>query len=397
MRVLYLSNGYTPHDRRFLGALTDLGEKIIFARLTQMKTEARLLPDGVQDAGVLLPDGEGTDLFAAMPALERIVDSEQPDVVQAGPIQTCTFLAAMAGCKPLLAMSWGSDILIDADRDDRSRWVTRYALERSDAFFCDCDAVREKTVSSVYFPDDAIVQFPWWGDSGRRTQTDDGANLRNRLGWQDCHVVVTCRAWEPVYGILTAVESFARAAKKDPALRLLLVGDGALHRQVCDRIAELRVGERVHQTGPVDEERLLRLFSASDVYLSCSTTDGSSVSLLQAMACGLPSVVSDIPGNREWVTDGSTGWLAPVGDSAAFGSRLTFAASLNAVARSRVSERAIAAVRARADWSASVRSLSAMYRHLQDGIIAGIAHNFLRLTTATDTSALLDEPMEKSA
>ena len=59
------------------------------------------------------------------------------------------------------------------------------------------------------------------------------------------------------------------------------------------------------------------MYRAADLYLSASHSDGSSVSLMEALGCGLPVLVSDIPGNREWVTDGEQGWLFPDGDDAA--------------------------------------------------------------------------------
>ena len=69
--------------------------------------------------------------------------SLQPDVVIAGPVQSGSYLAALAGAKPLVTVSWGTDLLVDADATDESRAITRYALDNSSAVFGDCLAVRE--------------------------------------------------------------------------------------------------------------------------------------------------------------------------------------------------------------------------------------------------------------
>jgi glycosyltransferase involved in cell wall biosynthesis len=53
---------------------------------------------------------------------------------------------------------------------------------------------------------------------------------------------------------------------------------------------------------------------AHDVYVSASLWDGASISLMEAMACGVFPVVSDIPANREWLQDGATAFLFPCGD-----------------------------------------------------------------------------------
>ena len=65
--------------------------------------------------------------------------------------------------------------------------------------------------------------------------------------------------------------------------------------------------DRVHFGGQVGYDNLPLYYGASDLYLSASHSDGSSVSLMEALASGLPVLVSDIPGNREWISEGKTG------------------------------------------------------------------------------------------
>jgi glycosyltransferase involved in cell wall biosynthesis len=67
----------------------------------------------------------------------------------------------------------------------------------------------------------------------------------------------------------------------------------------------------------VGYDDLPRYYRMADLYLSASHSDGTSISLLEAMACGRPALVSDIPGNREWVQSGVNGWLFPDGDEKA--------------------------------------------------------------------------------
>jgi glycosyltransferase involved in cell wall biosynthesis len=66
--------------------------------------------------------------------------------------------------------------------------------------------------------------------------------------------------------------------------------------------------------GRVSQSDLPRYYQMADLYLSASHVDGSSVSLMEALACGRPVLVSDIPGNQEWVEQGINGWLFKDGD-----------------------------------------------------------------------------------
>jgi glycosyltransferase involved in cell wall biosynthesis len=123
--------------------------------------------------------------------------------------------------------------------------------------------------------------------------------------------------------------------------------------------------DRVHLGGQVSQTDLPRFYQAADLYLSASQSDGSSISLLEALASGLPALVSDIPGNREWVQPGEQGWLFPAGDPDALAQGLLRAAILSVddpqiMARMRAASRRLA--EERADWSKNAPKLIETYR-----------------------------------
>jgi glycosyltransferase involved in cell wall biosynthesis len=104
-------------------------------------------------------------------------------------------------------------------------------------------------------------------------------------------------------------KAFVKAAAQDARLRLLMLGSGSqsgLLREIFNRGGVLH---RVHLPGQVSQSDLPRYYHLADLYLSASHVDGSSVSLMEALACGIPALVSDIPGNREWIEPGVNGWL----------------------------------------------------------------------------------------
>ncbi|RME91416.1 MAG: glycosyltransferase [Anaerolineae bacterium] len=98
----------------------------------------------------------------------------------------------------------------------------------------------------------------------------------------------------------------------------------------------------------------------ADLYISPSHIDGSSVSLMEALACGLPCLVSDIPANKEWVTDGVNGYLFPDGDADALAEAIERAMAQ----RERLAEMGRAArqvAEARADWTKNAQTLLRAY------------------------------------
>jgi glycosyltransferase involved in cell wall biosynthesis len=110
---------------------------------------------------------------------------------------------------------------------------------------------------------------------------------------------------------LTVAKAFIRAAKQNTNIRLLMLGTGSLAPNVRRLFKRAAFTKLVYFPGQVGYDKLPEYFRAADVYLSASHSDGSSVSLVEAMASGLPAIVSDIPSNREWVNS-KNGWLFPV-------------------------------------------------------------------------------------
>jgi glycosyltransferase involved in cell wall biosynthesis len=225
--------------------------------------------------------------------------------------------------------------------------AARFTLKRSDAFLADCQAVRERAIE-LGMNAGRIVTFPWGVDLHLFSPQGAGA-LRSQLNWQDAFVLVSTRAWEPLYGVDILVRAFLEAQKMDGSLRLLLLGGGSQKMMLERMISDAGAQQKVHILARVDEAELPEYYRSADIYLSASHSDGSSVSLLEAMACGLPVLVSDIPGNREWVEEGVNGWLFPDSDVSAL------AENILALARSREGLRAAGVhgrkvAEERADW-----------------------------------------------
>ncbi len=366
MRLLYFSLDYTPHDHRFLAALAESGHEVLYLRLQRgpRQTEDRPLPPQVQQ--IPWRGGQAPFRWRDFPALfaafRRVLRTVQPDLVHAGPIQTVAAFPALAGFHPLVSMSWGYDLQRDADRSALYRRLTRFVLRRSDALVADCQAVARRA-QAFGFPAERITVFPWGVDLQHFAPApDDG--LRARLGWEDAFVVLHNRSWEPVYGVDVMARAFVRAARQEPRLRLMLLGGGSLAPLLHRIFQEARLLDRVHFFGQVSQRDLPRYYRAADLYLSASHTDGSSVSLMEALASGLPVLVSDIPSNREWVTEGREGWLFPDGHAPALAAKLVEAARLPTAARDRMAQAARARAEAQANWPQNSQRLLALYHRL---------------------------------
>jgi glycosyltransferase involved in cell wall biosynthesis len=83
--------------------------------------------------------------------------------------------------------------------------------------------------------------------------------------------------------------------------------------------------DRVTFPGPVSQAELPSYYHSADLYISASHSDGTSISLLEALASGTPALVSDIPGNCEWIEPGVHGWWFTDGDPQALAEMIDYA------------------------------------------------------------------------
>jgi glycosyltransferase involved in cell wall biosynthesis len=118
--------------------------------------------------------------------------------------------------------------------------------------------------------------------------------------------------------------------------------------------------ERVHFGGQVGQTDLPRWYHMSDLYISPSHVDGSSVTLMEALASGLPCLVSDIPGNREWIEEGVNGWLFRDGDVDDLAAKILYAIQ-NRKSFKQVGETARKTAEQKADWTKNFGKLLAAY------------------------------------
>ncbi|UCE86395.1 MAG: glycosyltransferase [Deltaproteobacteria bacterium] len=135
------------------------------------------------------------------------------------------------------------------------------------------------------------------------------------------HFVVACvgRVIE-IKDPLTVLDAFSRAA--DPDWRLRFIGDGALRSRVLSEAKARGLGDRVEVTGLISRDRVFEALGAADVFVSASKGEGLPVAVLEGLASGRPSVLSDIPPHRELVNGAEFIPLVECGDAAGFAREL---------------------------------------------------------------------------
>jgi glycosyltransferase involved in cell wall biosynthesis len=154
-----------------------------------------------------------------------------------------------------------------------------------------------------------------------------------------------------------------RALAKTPdGARLAIAGAGPLESEMQQLAGRLGIAQRVRFLGFQPDVR--RWMQAADGFVQASRWEGLPMGLLEAGACALPAVATDVPGSREVIVDGQTGWLTPAGDPSALASRMTQLMQASPAAREALGLRARQFVTDRFSLGAVLDRWEALYAEL---------------------------------
>ena len=158
--------------------------------------------------------------------------------------------------------------------------------------------------------------------------------LRQRLGFREEFLWFAAGRLDPVKDY----PSLLWAMMEVPGARLVIAGGGPDEGSLRQLAIQFGLESRVRFLG--FEPDVLRWMQTADAFVLASRWEGLPMSLLEAGACGLPVVATDVPGSRELVVNGETGWLAAAGDSLALRTTMNRMMRLDARTRAEMGAKA---------------------------------------------------------
>ena len=302
MKVLYVTSNGGIHDYRFLKKLVEDYEVLL------LHYASRNLIDDIKELKNLRiisikPLLKSFPLLTELLHFRRVYRKFKPDIVHTGYVWQVGILASILNVPHHLSMPWGSDILFQPERHFLIRKIVKKVLKQSAHIHCDAEFVKQKIITDYNIPENKISVFPRGVDLKKFSPLDK-EECRKKLGiGKEKFVISFNRYLEPVYGIKTMLEGYKIFASNKDDVLLLLVSSGSQKGKVTRFIKENKLGTKVKDIGKIPNSSMPAHLGAADVYLSTSISDGSSLSLLEAMAMGLGLVVTDVPSLKYWVKD----------------------------------------------------------------------------------------------
>jgi glycosyltransferase involved in cell wall biosynthesis len=238
------------------------------------------------------------------------------DILHAHYVSHYGVYAALTGLKPFVVSAWGSDVLIEPKRSMIKKCLVKYVLKRADLITGDSNLSMRSIIENLGANRKKVRLIVHGVDLWAFRPVENKENFKKNLSIPESHVVIiSTRSLFPIYDVSTFIKAIPYVTDEHPDTCFLIVGDGVLRHQLEELTRKLGVAGNVRFVGSISNEKMPEYLWASDVYVSTSLSDTRSISLLEAMACALPVVATDLEGNRELMKDGINGLIFSKGDS----------------------------------------------------------------------------------
>ncbi len=257
--------------------------------------------------------------------------------------------------QPFMVTLHGSDLRMALEKGGFLKRVFISVCRNSTHIQC-VSEVQKREILALGLPENKISVIPMgvdqsFYDSGEERKVEAGDRL---------FTVLSNRNLMPIYNVSLLIRAIPMIIKEEPRTKFIIAGDGS-EREALEREArDLTLHQHIKFLGRIPHKEMPLLLAKTDIYVSTSLYDGTSVSLLEAMSAGAFPVVTAIPANREWIEDGKNGFLFPVNDEKILAKKI-----LDAIHDKELIEKAKklnqSLVKERAVWSVCIGKLKEIY------------------------------------
>ena len=327
---------------------TDLGHEVHVISFTPV---TRLIK------GIVLNDLSVSTKQLLIPkiwALRRLFRRINPEVVIAYRVQSYGFLCACTGFHPLVLVAQSRTVVWPPDSRIMAGLCT-FAIRRADRLLSWAEHTTDRLVE-LGADREIIETCP----RGVRPDLFFPVPQGTRA---DGHVVITTRSLDPDYKYELLIHAMHDLVSRIPDLTYRIAGRGKERSHLEQLVTQLRLGSQVEFLDYVPTANLPHVLRNADVYASTYLEDGVSMSLLEAMACGLLPVVPDTQPNRYWVRDGVNGLLFKPNDRTSLVRKLHEALT-NSALRQAAREYNAAFIHEHVNWHTNMRRIERLFRQV---------------------------------
>lgn len=241
-------------------------------------------------------------IFTTIQKIKKILHKTKPDIFHVHYAGVNGFLALLCNYHPFIVTAWGSDVLI-AGKHFLKKFIVSYILRAAELITCDAQHMK-KAIMNFGIPESKVHIIQFGIDTKKFAPGPCSDTIKQKIGIPDGYqVVISMRNFEPVYDLETLLRAVPAVLKSNPRTMFLLGGRGSQKEYLENLSEKLGIKNFVIFLGFIANVDLPCYLRCANIYVSTSLSDaGIASSTAEAMACGIPVVITDTADNREWVS-----------------------------------------------------------------------------------------------
>ena len=357
MRICFIGDGNSIHVQRWVGWFGARHEVLLLSTTAGAAVENQRVLD--------LPSerARGTRLLRSLAMVRRALASYKPDLLHSHYINEAGWLGAAARTRPLVVTAWGSDVYRAPVESTFARRLNPWAVRHAD--WVTCDSHDQAGVLRSWGADAERVSVIGWGVDREQFHLDvDGAPFARALGIpHGARVLLSPRQWNANSHVAQIVAAHARLGED---VYLIIKSfprrGGDAIDQVQRAVTDSPARDRIRIVGDLEPGELPGMYTAADVVISTCATDGTPVSVLEAMAVGRFIVALDNPSLAEWVSPPGGSLVDTPAPEAIAGAVAAFLSDRDGATRARAHNDAV--ISQRADRATEFGRMDGIYQRL---------------------------------
>jgi glycosyltransferase involved in cell wall biosynthesis len=238
--------------------------------------------------------------------IKNLIHSIKPDILHAHWATSYGLMAAYSDYHPLIVSAWGRDVYKAQTHSFIYRRLLKYVFSRADYITATSEHLTQTAQQFVPHQLKQVLHIPFGVDVNQFILKRSRPSSQIKIGY--------IKKLEPYYGCEYLIRGFSKIESHYPHIRLIIVGDGSEKERLIRLSHQLDLDNTVDFRGEIPHDEIVKSYHEMDIIVIPSIIESFGVVALEASACGIPVIASNIQGLRETVNDSETGFLIPPRD-----------------------------------------------------------------------------------
>jgi glycosyltransferase len=309
MKIIFLGEAGSIHTIRWVNSLSEKGIEVILVSLKGEVDTVGKINDNVKV--IYLPFGTKLGYYLNIFAFKKIISKEKPDLINAHYASGYGTLGRLSGFNKKLLNVWGSDVYDFPNESKVKKRIIEKNLKNYTAIASTSYCMAEETKKYLENKSKEIFITPFGVD----TEKFKNLNIEKKENEITIGIVKTLTEKYGIEYLIKAIKELENILDIEnyKKIRLLIYGKGELKNKLEDLTKELQIEDKVIFKGYISNEDVPKALNEMDIFVVPSILNSESfgVVAVEAMACEVPVIVSDVDGLKEVVVNNETGFVVP--------------------------------------------------------------------------------------